>query len=1147
MKRNSRPLGGNHQRGFAIMVLLALLAVGILYAVISLLDPDQYKAGRAGGTGDALAQAKAALIGYAATYRDNPDHSTEVFGYLPCPDTADKSGIQVPGDGEAAATCSNAGETVVGLLPYKTLGLPELRDSSGNCLWYAVSGSHKNNPKTAPLNWDTQGLIKIQDVNGNVLDNPDDPIHPNGGAVAVIFAAGPPLPGQSRTSNAAQPCNVDLTAHAKNEYRNYLDGIPNSPNPNTAYTFPIAATVTVPTVIVQGTPDIVGAVNNDRLVGITSKEIFDEVVRRADFSNKLTDSPVGQINKLADLTKPGLELNIQHDLEAGGTVSLSQPDTAGYTPISGKQVGGLGALSLSDPYATYATNWSNEFRQVVCSPLTTCLSINGTKCRGALMFGGRAINGQPRPSVQQTPSTANLDYYFEAGSGREILNSTSMSFIGNSAYVKVPPGTSPSADFANCLFPGAFVSFAQDIATFAGGTVTSAGAGSPVEAVDTAAHSATLGSTVSGPGTARSGCIWYPSAIPLNSMLRVYFRFQVVTRGTGFTFAIADAATNNPFNTSPIMCGATGTEYLGYAGPPPTGVVAFPLNPNKPWLPIAAVSWSPASGGTATVTTVNAHGLSTGDAISIRYVLPAGYNADSVTVTVLDSTRFTYALPTDPGPSPAGIKAPKLAVEFDTHSDASRVDPTPSPTDPKDHIAFVYWGGAGDSTPSGSGLDDNVHYAGVLGDGTQPLNPGDLGSPQPTATPITVLLVAPWSAAVVPGTGRQISAASWSATGNGTVTVTTSTPHGLTNGQYVNIANVYPAGYNGTYQVTAVADATHFAYALATSPGNSYPNSGPAFATDGRVTATAAATKPAILAAVWNSGTVTVTTATSHGFTVGQDVIIAKICAFGYNGKFPVTAVGDAKHFTYSLATDPGGAYSATTGACPGIETASKLQPTYLSVYPAGSDGQFPVTKTIAPADSVPENSDIAHDRVIQVRVDISRTYDATAHRATLTMTAYVADTFQIPTANTNPCTISHFKNLSQDLADLCTQSVYIEQDGIPINDTATSVALTNATWNTTTHVVTATTGPQSLRSGQMVNITGAVPSAYNGSYQVIAAGGTTFTYFLTADPGGDYVSGGTVAAEALSAVYFGFTTGRSSDSTDNQNVVVSNLLLRSQ
>jgi hypothetical protein len=167
-------------------------------------------------------------------------------------------------------------------------------------------------------------------------------------------------------------------------------------------------------------------------------------------------------------------------------------------------------------------------------------------------------------------------------------------------------------------------------------------------------------------------------------MLRVYFRYQVVTRGRGFALALADATTNDPASAAPVMCGATGNTSLGYAGAPPTGQAGFAGN-------AAAISAVSGSGSLATITTVTAHGFVTGNNVTISGVLPSGYNG-TYAITRLSSTQFRYTLASNPGPSPAGIKPPKLAVEFDTTSNAALLDPG------SDHFAFVF--GAAPATVS---------------------------------------------------------------------------------------------------------------------------------------------------------------------------------------------------------------------------------------------------------------------------------------------------------------------------------------------------------------------------------------------------------------------------------------------------------------
>lgn len=101
-------------------------------------------------------------------------------GDLPCPDSNN--------DGIAENSC-NTDTALLGRLPWKTLGLGELRDASGERLWYAVSKSYKNNTRIRPLNLDTPGGISLRGNSGALLY--DAAIA--SGVVAVLIAPMQPL------------------------------------------------------------------------------------------------------------------------------------------------------------------------------------------------------------------------------------------------------------------------------------------------------------------------------------------------------------------------------------------------------------------------------------------------------------------------------------------------------------------------------------------------------------------------------------------------------------------------------------------------------------------------------------------------------------------------------------------------------------------------------------------------------------------------------------------------------------------------------------------------------------------------------------------------------------------------------------------
>ena len=111
-----------HQRGAIGLVLMVMIGLLIGLLVIGyahnvrgndVVDPRTILA---------LAKAREALLGYAATYRDT--HPAESFGYFPCPDMGTGT------EGQAASACGGTDITVIGRLPWKTLDLPPLRDTT---------------------------------------------------------------------------------------------------------------------------------------------------------------------------------------------------------------------------------------------------------------------------------------------------------------------------------------------------------------------------------------------------------------------------------------------------------------------------------------------------------------------------------------------------------------------------------------------------------------------------------------------------------------------------------------------------------------------------------------------------------------------------------------------------------------------------------------------------------------------------------------------------------------------------------------------------------------------------------------------------------------------------------------------------------
>jgi hypothetical protein len=210
------------QAGAALLfglVLLGLLGISIVISVARGYDTDLDKNQR---TERALAEAKAALIGFAV------DAALTGFrlGELPCPDTDDD------GTGIIAATgqpenCDSQDKRL-GRLPWRTLGLADLRDGDGERLWYAVAEPFKrdnSNHCDTPvdddcINSDSRGTITVRNAAGMPIHdgtNPD-PYLPSG-AIAVIIAPGAAITRQGTGSIQ------DRSAGSTNIPTSYLDQV----------------------------------------------------------------------------------------------------------------------------------------------------------------------------------------------------------------------------------------------------------------------------------------------------------------------------------------------------------------------------------------------------------------------------------------------------------------------------------------------------------------------------------------------------------------------------------------------------------------------------------------------------------------------------------------------------------------------------------------------------------------------------------------------------------------------------------------------------------------------------------------------------------------------------------------------------------
>ncbi len=198
-----------------------------------------------------LQEARDALLARAVSDANRP-------GSLPCP------ALTSDGNAPGLPPCP----AFVGWLPWRTLGLPDLRDSSGERIWYVLSP-----------NFQDSGTINISSVSALTLDG-------NVGIAALVIAPGNALPGQNRPSNNL----VD--------YLDAKDGNPATSNNDGDNSY------------FSGT---IGDKFNDKVLPLTTAVLFSYVSKRILSEIRYAYSAGGSIAPFADSDNDGLS-NLGQDL-----------------------------------------------------------------------------------------------------------------------------------------------------------------------------------------------------------------------------------------------------------------------------------------------------------------------------------------------------------------------------------------------------------------------------------------------------------------------------------------------------------------------------------------------------------------------------------------------------------------------------------------------------------------------------------------------------------------------------------------------------------------------------------------------------------------------------------------------------------------
>lgn len=344
--------GKQRQRGAVFIVMLVFMIMGVAAFLVSSLNSGALQIQRDQRTAHALAQAKEALLGRAVADLTSP-------GSLPCPDTND--------NGSAESTVGQPGgncPSYIGRLPWKTLGLPDLRDGSGERLWYALSPNFRDYVTTNPVNSNSRGTLQVVDNTGVT------PIASE--AVAVVFAPGNVIGSQQRDSAN------------QNFAQNYLDVGPNNVNNYTAGGPFVAADKT--------------NTFNDRLLVIKASDIM--LLVEARVAKELSSS--------FDLYRIAHSNTYPNPADFGACTSASCPSASGVC------IGKVPATTMALPSWFIPNNWFDVIyygtgtNSLVAGGAGSGIRAHGSSGRGHSGLGGTSSSGAGSTLCSATPATLTV-------------------------------------------------------------------------------------------------------------------------------------------------------------------------------------------------------------------------------------------------------------------------------------------------------------------------------------------------------------------------------------------------------------------------------------------------------------------------------------------------------------------------------------------------------------------------------------------------------------------------------------------------------------------------------------------------------------------------------------------------------------------
>jgi type II secretory pathway pseudopilin PulG len=559
------------QRGAALLIFLILVVTAAMTYLVSNLTPEMLEARRAQKTNAALVQARDALIGYALQYRDQQIATgtlDAMYGYLPLPDfgesvnrNADFSHpCATEGCAKMNATGLSGNGILIGRFPWKTVGTGPLRDGHGECLWYAVSATHRSiNPSATIMNWDTLAnsptasppdiLIGSGKPDLSALNQHDRPI-------AVIFSPDPPFDGGRTQSTDAPECggNYDSTHYVNPALNNTQTALP-----------------------------------------VSSGKLF-EALRR---SSIRTDDP---INKPDPPTRSPSFADQVDDMLLQMIPCVQDQIEGNVITANGKINDTCSLMMNSNSPQGYYLHYRDQVMVAKCAACNI-VNVDGqtvSGCAGALLLGNQRGTKIPLPTDAQE-STLQLRTPVAVSTSNVTLNTAwwanyledpnlasfatgSNSYRGPMRLGPVKAARNNLADNSRCA-PGGIWSLdascqtveqdivrcipagatqrtvSLDLSAIFPGVTSLATYGAANQVLTLGASNAELSSANANAGRLFA-CSWDSTSHSRGNGFRRYFRFKIKDTGDGFTFAIVDADRNpDIFN----RCGAAG-RHLGYSG-----------------------------------------------------------------------------------------------------------------------------------------------------------------------------------------------------------------------------------------------------------------------------------------------------------------------------------------------------------------------------------------------------------------------------------------------------------------------------------------------------------------------------------------------------------------------------------------------------